>query len=279
MFVQGNAQGITFIFSSGDDSGLTCPQPGYILNPGTGASYVDVPGTSIWSDDPNVTSVGGTNLETVPNPNPTASPFQVTSSAYVSEEAYSDVIESPIDPFGEGNVITNARWGSGGGPSVIFAAPSYQAVAKTGSSMRVDPDISMHMGGCPFEINAVTGRIANEYCSADDSYDIAVLGGSLAGLIGTSASAPEFAGLLALREQLIGGRVGNANGYIYDLYADEAANGAYHKGIGGDNGVVSVKRGTVGYNPIIGVGTPDARKFLGVPNFAAAGNPQTPSNP
>ena len=280
MFLQGNTEGITFIFSSGDDSARSCPQPGYVLNPGTGASYEDVPGTSIWSDDPNVTSVGGTNLVTATPPNPTASPFAVTSSAYVSEEAIADRILSPIDPYGTGNVIRNALWGSGGGPSVIFGAPSYQASARTGSTMRVDPDVSMHMGGCPGYTDAITGNPAREICNPDDSFDYAIIGGQFAGLIGTSASAPEFAGLLAVKEQQLGGaRLGNANVYIYKTAKNEATNHAYHQGIPGSNGVVTVNGGRAGYNQIVGVGTPDGLNFIGVPRGIPAGIPQTPTNP
>ena len=282
MFLQGNSQGITFLFSSGDDSARSCPQPGYVDDPGTGASYKDVPGTSIWSDDPNVTSVGGTNLVTAPNPNPTASPLKVTSSAYVSEEATADQILSPIDPYGEGNLITNALWGSGGGPSTIFAAPPYQKQygIVTGSKMRVDPDVSMHMGGCPFYTDPLTGEPAQENCSPDDSYDIAVIGGQYFGLIGTSASSPEFAGFLAVREQQLGGRLGNANYYLYKLGAKNNVSEAYRQGIPGYNGVVTVKKGQLGYNPIIGLGTPFGQDFLGIYNKGvAAGNPQTATNP
>ncbi len=279
IFVQGNAQGITFLFSSGDDSGRSCPPPGYLLDPGQGKVYQDVAGTSIWSDDPNVTSVGGTNLVTVPNPNPTASPRPVTSSAYVSENANADIVEGLLDIYGTGNYISNELWGSGGGTSVIFPAPAYQAGSNTGSTMRVSPDVSMHMGGCPFYISPITGGPVKEKCNPNDSFDYAVIGGQFAGLIGTSASSPEFAGLLAVKEQQLGGgRLGNANVYIYKMAANEATNHAFHQGIPGFNGVVAT-HGALGYNPIVGNGTPDARYFIGVPFGAAAGDPQTPTNP
>jgi subtilase family serine protease len=280
MFLQGNSQGITFIFSSGDDAGQPCPELGYLANPGAGASYKDTTGTSIWSDDPNVTSVGGTNLETVPNPNPTASPLKVTSSAYRYEIASADRIIDPIDPFGTGNLITNAKFGSGGGRSVIFEAGSYQASANTGSQMRMSPDISMHMGGCPFYIDPVTGNPANESCNPGDSYDLAVIGGQLFGLIGTSASAPEFAGVIAVAGQEEGGvRFGNANVLLYKIAQKEATNNALHQGIPAWNGVVTVPAGTKGWNQVVGLGTPDVLKLLGIPTAPAAGNPQTPTNP
>jgi len=280
MFLQGNSQGITFIFSSGDDAGQPCPQLGYLTNSAGGGSYKDVTGTSIWSDDPNATSVGGTNLTTVANPNPTASPLKVTSSAYRYEDANADTITDPIDPFGTGNLITNAKWGSGGGQSTIFEAGSYQSEANTGSTMRMDPDVSMHMGGCPFYINPVTGKPAAEHCYGNDSYDIAVIGGDYYGLIGTSASAPDFAGVLAVAGQEEGGvRFGNANVLLYQIAQKESTNNAFHQGISAWNGVVTVAAGTKGWNPIIGLGTPDVRNLLGIPTAPAAGNPQTSTNP
>jgi subtilase family serine protease len=280
MFVQGNIQGITFLFSSGDDSGRACPQANYLLDPGQGKAYRDVAGTSIWSDDPNVTSVGGTNLETVapnplpsPNPNPSATPVPATSSAYVSENAVADSIVSPIDPYGTGNFITNALWGSGGGTSAIFKAPSYQSKSNTGSSFRVSPDVAMQMGGCPYY-----GPSVVENCASTDSFVYAYIGGELGGLIGTSASAPEFAGLLAVKEQAYGGkRLGNANINIYELAENENAKGAFHQGFPVNNGVVTTRK--AGFNPVVGNGTPDARNFIGLKNLPAAGNPQTSSNP
>jgi len=280
MFLQGNSQGITFVFSSGDDAGQPCPQLGYLANAGAGASYKDTTGTSIWSDDPNTTSVGGTNLTTVANPNPTASPLKVTSSAYRYEDAAADTITDPIDPFGTGNLITNAKWGSGGGQSTIFEAGSYQASANTGSKMRMDPDVSMHMGGCPLYINPITGQPAAEHCYANDSYDLAVIGGNYYGLIGTSASAPEFAGVIALAGQEEGGvRFGNANVLLYKIASKESTNNAFHQGIASWNGVVTVPSGQKGWNPVIGLGTPDVRNLLGIPTAPGAGNPQTSTNP
>jgi hypothetical protein len=42
---------------------------------------------------------------------------------------------------------------------------------------------------------------------------------------------------------------------------------------------VTATAGKPGYDPIVGVGTPYAQNFLGVPTIPLAGNPQTVSNP
>ena len=271
LFLQGNSEGITFVFSSGDDAGLPCPQIGYFFD-GPGLSFSDLPGTSIWSDDPAVTSVGGTSLVT------SFAPPALTST-YVSEQALDDKILGPEDPFGTGNVITNGLFGAGGGPSTIFPKPAYQNSANTGSSFRSDPDVGMQVGGCPFIVNPITGQPDRVQCNPTDSAVFLFVGLQLDAFIGTSVSAPEFAGLLAQRVQGLNSRLGNVNPYIYKLAAANATNHAFHQGIPSRNGVVNLPAGTLGWNPVVGVGTPDARVFVARTKDLPAGDPQTLSNP
>ena len=270
LFRQGNAEGITFVFSSGDGSGLDCYPVAY-FGPGTGKTYGAIPGAGIWVDDPNATGVGGTNLIT-------KSVAGSLSSKYVSENEIGDRIDTPLDFFGTGNRISGALWGSGGGVSTLFAKPGFQRLVNTGSAtQRTVPDVSMHMGGCPFYGPGVVVA-----CNAGrDSYDLAVIGGSLAGLIGTSASAPEFAGLLAVKESLTHTRFGNVNNDLYNLAARQAKTGQafFHQGQNAYNGVTLIEKGQLGYNTIVGVGTPIAQNYLYLPLALPAGDPQTPSNP
>ena len=60
LFKQGNAEGITFIAASGDAGGLGCMNADYFSD-GNGKF---IAGVSVPAADPNVTSVGGTNLIT-----------------------------------------------------------------------------------------------------------------------------------------------------------------------------------------------------------------------
>jgi subtilase family serine protease len=262
IYRQGNAQGITFVAASGDDSGLGCPSLSY-FNGGAGTWR---PGVSSFASDPNVTGVGGTNLET------TASTTAPLRAQYVHESAFADPL-TPSDPYGTGGVLTGGLWGSGSGSSVIWTRPSYQNVVHTGSPMRTVPDVSMHMGGCP--LGAVTP------CQTGASADLVVLGGSIVGAVGTSLSAPEFAGLVALKIEAQHTRLGNINPLLYDLSATNHAFPYYffHHNIAGSNGVVRVGTEDRDYNPILGVGTPHAADFLGYPTAPLAGDPQTPTNP
>jgi subtilase family serine protease len=108
-----------------------------------------------------------------------------------------------------------------------------------------------------------------------------VLGGSVVGAVGTSLAAPEFAGLLALKVEAQHTRLGNVNPLLYDLSAANHAFPSYffHHNIAGSNGIVRIGTEDRDYNPILGVGTPQAAEFLGFFNAPLAGDPQTTTNP
>jgi subtilase family serine protease len=248
IYRQGNAQGITFVNSSGDNGGLGCTDTTFATAT-TGVEWA--------ANDPDVTAVGGTNLVT-------SFISGSLQSTYVSENANDDVF-SPTSGEPAGEV-----WGSGGGKSTFFGKPIYQYLVRTGASTRTVPDVAMHMGGCP--VGAVTP------CGPDRSFDYAAVGGFFFGLIGTSASSPEFAGLQAIQDQLIGSRVGNVNYLMYGLAAlGTVGHGpTFHNDIPGFNGVYSTARG---YNFVLGNGTPYGSQYVLDPFGPLAGNPQTPSNP
>ena len=275
MFLQGNAQGITFVASSGDSSGLECPSVDYFYG-GTNPTFV--PSISTPAGDPAVTAVGGGNLVTT-------SSTTSLKSAYVRETAYNDP-EAPYDPYGVGVNVSGGAWGAGGGVSVVFKKPLYQSLARTGSTWRTIPDVGMQVGGCP--ASAIS-------CSADDSSVITAYGIGIGGdyyqLIGTSVASPEFVGALALFEQQLGKRnhrLGNANYYLYAVGALQTLVGGthapawlqfYHRNNPGYNGVVYDDFPSYNYNYVYGNGSPDVRKLFGMTAYQAAGVPQTATNP
>jgi kumamolisin len=261
LYAQGNAQGISFVASSGDAGALDAfPVDCFsgVANCGAAEASVDFPASS-----PHVTGVGGTNLVTTYTGSTTN-----LNSAYVRESAYADPLA--VDIF-YGTSATGMVWGSGGGNSIIFKKPLFQELTDTGSPRyRTVPDVSLHMGGCP------GGTIS---CGPDDSFDWTAIGGEYVGLIGTSASAPDFAGLAALTVQRYGTRLGNLDYYIYTLALAQDLLGAkvFRTGIPGNNGLYT--SGNKGYNRVLGVGTVEGRNFLLAPLVPVAGIPQTPSNP
>ena len=271
LFLQGVSQGITFIASSGDFGALQCTSPAYLK----GANGTFKLGVSTPSGDTAVTSVGGTNLVTTFKKN------QLTSQ-YVSENATADTLV-PFDPYGTGGNLSGGFWGSGGGISTIVKEPSWQKqYTNNTTGFRSQPDVSLQMGGCPAGIS--------QHCNPEDSAVAEAFGGNLVGAIGTSASAPAFAGTVALyNEAHGGGRSGNVNPMLYQL-GFQQRNGTlgykvYNNKIPGDNGfyqtAYTASGGRFGgYDEVIGNGTLVAKNFVfGRSGTPAAGDPQTPSNP
>jgi subtilase family serine protease len=282
LFMQGNAQGITFLASSGDSAGKGCTTVNYLSGlPGTFIAGVETP-----ASDPNVTAVGGTNLVTVYKPGSLA-------SQYATENAWSDP-EIPYDPYGLGANVSGGVWGAGGGVSAMWPAPAYQSLVATGYTGRAVPDIGMQVGGCPGGISVVNKK--SNFCdgennpndgdgNTDRSYGIFAIavgdGGGFFGYIGTSLSSPEFAGVLALLIEQ-NGRMGNVNEFLYQIAAKQAKNGKaatyLHTQIPGFNGLIQSNISAT-YNASTGIGTPIVKVLVGVGSATQAGTPQTPSNP
>jgi len=277
LFQQGNAQGITFVASSGDNGAVPCTSVAFDNNPTNGTNFVA--GVENPASDPSVTSVGGTNLQTKATPTP-------DDAVYLSENANYDPrvpAEFEISPSDIVSVGNNT-WGSGGGFSIIFSKPVYQLLAKTGSSkFRSVPDLSLMMGGCPgdADLNAQNCEVLPR------SAVIVWIGGGPSLLIGTSSSSPQFAGVVALAVEEYGGRLGNVNPLIYSLGALQTLLGGshapssfqyFHRNISGNNNLFTVTPGQ-SYSEVLGNGTLDVKNFLLLPKIAASGAPNTASNP
>jgi subtilase family serine protease len=263
LFKQGNAQGITFVASSGDSGALGIPPSACFASNATSSCGTYRVSVESPASSPHVTAVGGTNLLTT-----FSTKSSTLDSAYIKEQAYGDVLTQDIF---FGTPAKGAFWGSGGGVSIFFTKPWFQTLVNTGSPMRTIPDLALHMGGCP------GGSVSP--CKPDRSSVVAAVGGGFFLLIGTSASAPDFTGLLALRIQKTGGRLGNENYDIYTLAAAQNSGSSlrvYHDDIPGFNGKYSSKKG---YNYVVGNGTLYGKDFIHAPNVPSAGIPQTPTNP
>jgi hypothetical protein len=116
-------------------------------------------------------------------------------------------------------------------------------------------------------------------CPPDRSFVWEFIGGQQEGVVGTSASSPDFAGLVALKIESTGARLGNENFDIYSLAAAQAAgsgNTVYRDDIPGNNGKY---KSLPGYNLVLGNGTVFGGDFVRGPSLPVAGKPQTPTNP
>jgi subtilase family serine protease len=278
LFRQGNAQGITFVASSGDNGGVPCTSIAFDNNPTNGTNFVA--GVENPASDPNVTGVGGTNLQTAATPG-------VDDATYVSENADFDPLLPAEFQIGPTQTVSvgNYTWGSGGGLSIIFDKPLYQFLVDTGNNrQRAVPDVSLMMGGCPLGLSDLEKQNCN---LLPRSGALIWIGGGLFDVIGTSSSSPEFAGVLALAIELNGGRLGNVNPLIYSLSLTQTLAGGvkapkalqfFHRDISGSNNFFTVKPGQA-YSEVLGNSTLDVKNFLGLQLAAPAGTPNTSTNP
>jgi subtilase family serine protease len=273
LFEQGNAEGITFLASSGDAAGRAAASVSYFTG-GHVAHYI--PSIENPASDPNVTAVGGTNLVTA---------YSTTSlnSAYHKENAWSDPLPGD-DPYGLGILVSDANWGAGGGASVVFSKPSYQTPHII-STMRTTPDVGMQVGGCPYGAYLPCNggdKAINGNGNSERSFVAVYIGGGPYGLIGTSVSSPEFASAVAILVEMQG-RQGNLNPYLYNAAAAQfagTASGLLHSTIPGYNTVHPNTYPAADYNYTTGVGTPYVAALMGVPpGTKLAGVPQSISNP
>jgi subtilase family serine protease len=202
-----------------------------------GSTYYNHPVTSWPDSDPLVTGVGGTQLR--PGPKGT-----------FSSVAWNDTYDKNVS----GRDPSPAA--GGGGKSVFFARPRYQnAVASVTGAGRGVPDISMN-GACDGAVDVYS------------SYGGAPAGWST--VCGTSEATPEFAGIVALADQVAGHPLGLINPVLY-LLSSVRAPGIVDVTKG--NNTVSFRQGgklvTVrgfaalpGYDLTSGVGTVNAEYFV-----------------
>jgi subtilase family serine protease len=211
-----------------------------------GSTFYTRPVTSWPDSDPLVTGVGGTEL------------VQGKNSAWTSV-----VWNDTYNKKAVGNVPSPAA--SGGGRSAFFARPFYQdGVAKVVGNRRGVPDISM---------SAACNGAVDIYSS---------FGGAPAGwstICGTSEATPEFAGIVALADQVAGHPLGLINPTLYYLSATHArgivdvtkGNNTVSFGQSGKLDTVKGFSALPGYDLASGVGTVNALYF--VPELAHPGLP------
>jgi subtilase family serine protease len=194
---------------------------------GDGSLAVDSP-----ADDPFVTGVGGTNL-------------QLNAGAYGSESVWSNPNDTQRSPQGAGG---------GGGISKTFTQPSWQTGPgvsnQYSNGKREVPDVSADAD--PATGYSMYCTVTNAGCPANGWLTVG----------GTSASAPLWAGSMALINQFLKSQgkaaVGHANPTLYGLFNGQQQSPAFHDVNTGNNLFYPA---TTGYDMGSGIGTPDVNNI------------------
>jgi hypothetical protein len=244
LWEQAAAQGIAVTVSSGDSGSAGCD------NPDTETQAVNGLAVNGISSTPFNISVGGTDFDMLYSNFPSSFTAYVDTSntladhrsvlKYIPEEPWnnSTLLNTDIDSNYTYSTGMNIEAG-GGGISSVYPLPSWQSTVTSGSGRSL-PDVSFLAGNGFY--GAVWGICTDlEVDSSGNPVPDCTAGApldnfNLTGVGGTSASAPAFAGMLALVEQKTGSRLGQADYPLYDL-AKSSYSSVFHDVITGDNSV------------------------------------------
>src|SRR3954453_9793192 len=243
------ASGVTVLASSGD-GGSANDQKAPV---GKGGSTIPTPTVGWPASDPLVTGVGGTYLCTDATNTTTRTLDNVSPPANCQGQPEEEI--GWID--------------SGGGFSHVFSRPAFQDTLPAGSTaipatQRGVPDIGLQASSrtgalvyltLPPDGNSGLICPSGQPCSTG-WYDIG----------GTSLSCPQWAGLIAIAAQMRGRSLGPINNALYAIARDPAAYATdYYDITAGNNQAdpdVPGYNNTPGWDPVTGLGTPNAARLL-----------------
>src|SRR3984885_13587956 len=245
---QAAAQGIAVTVSSGDSGSAGCD------NPDTQTAASQGFGVNGLASTPYTVAVGGTDFDVLLNHfstyvNATNSSNYTSVLSYIPENTWNNSpasngsaasTQANVDYSGNTNSV-----GGGGGASSAglydaagnvlggYAKPQWQQQYETSAGIAADkvrdlPDVSL------FAANGVNGAL---WATCGDT-DCSGASPTISGVGGTSASAPAFAGVLALVNQKLGAsqRLGQPNWVLYQLAKTHPE--AFHQIKSGNNAVV-----------------------------------------
>ncbi len=316
---QAAAQGISVTVSTGDSGSAGCDDP----NTQTVAYYgLQVNGLA---STPFNIAVGGTDFAVLAGPDGSGANFTNYVSAknekgtlgsalgYIPEVPWNDTsFTFPPGTIGNSKAAPNPYWNivaAGGGKSNCsngsvnsagnlvcksgYAKPSWQnAPGVPADHARDLPDVSLFAanglyygawGICTDQDSDTNGNPIKDCTPGSDGLPAGQF--YIYGVGGTSASAPAFAGMLALIKQSTGERQGQADYVLYNLA--RTASSTFHDVVTGNNGVpcqagtadcnknskgsyyLSGYNATAGYDLASGLGSVDVSALLA--NWASAG--------
>jgi Glyoxalase-like domain/Mycothiol maleylpyruvate isomerase N-terminal domain len=194
--------------------------------------FTPVRGVSLPASDPLALAAGGTSLAA-----------SHKTGSYISETAWGL-------PYGTPGTTFQA---SGGGFSHLFARPAYQDGMPGAGARRGVPDVSADASGHAGMALAISEGGGKTYLRNSG---------------GTSATAPLWAGLIALANQYAGRRLGFVNPALYRIARSGSYHRAFHDITAGNNTVRFPPRTFPGYraapgwDPVTGLGSPSAQVLI-----------------
>jgi subtilase family serine protease len=228
---------VTVIAATGDAgaAGEPCALIDAIAPPGISSNFAPRKEVILIASDPLVLSAGGTTLHA-----------SHTTGAWLGETTWG---------LPDGNPGTGFQ-ASGGGFSHLFHRPSYQNGVPAIGSMRGVPDVAADANPNPDTgLPVVTSN-------AGGGYTISAHGG-------TSASAPIWAGIIALADQYAKRHLGFVNPAIYQIARTAHYHEAFHDITTGKSNTAEFPHGTIagyragpGWDPVTGWGSPNAEVLV-----------------
>ena len=221
---------VTVIAASGDIGAVG--EPCAVIKGLTGGTFPPVKELSLPAADPLVLATGGTSLNA-----------SHATGTYLDETGWGLPFGSPGTQF----------QASGGGFSRRFARPGYQDGVRGIAANRGVPDVSA-------DASPHTG-MALVVSDGGSRFTVRNSGG-------TSASAPLWAGLIALADQYAGRHLGLVNPAIYRIARSTSYHEALHDITIGNNTPTfpghTIKGYTAahGWDPVTGWGTPNAQALI-----------------
>ena len=264
-FQDAAANGVTVLGSTGDSGTANSTKQSLVGNSNHGPdSLIPFPTVNWPASDPLVTAIGGTYLCT----DPAATAGRTVDST------------DPPSTCQNNPGIAEIGWiDSGGGFSHIFSRPDYQGNLPAGSTAipagsRGIPDVAYQASSrtgvlvyLSLPPNDTSGAPCGPAGSAPCSSGWYIVGG-------TSAGSPQWAGLVALADQLNHGGLGPINTALYKIASNPTQYSSdFYDVTTGNNTVVSSVPGypaTTGWDPVTGLGTPNAARLI--PDLVAAVN-------
>ena len=247
-FMSAASNGVTVLGSSGDGGTANS-----FFTPVKHPATIPFPSVEWPASDPLVTGVGGTYLCTDPT---TGTSVDTTDPPANCQPA--------ANPTGAREV----GWiDSGGGFSHVFAKPSYQDTLPAGSTaigaMRGVPDIA-------YQASSRTGVLVYDTAPGDATGGLNCPSGNpcSAGWYvvgGTSSSCPQWAGLVAIADQIAGHGLGQINPTLYALAAGPNYGTYFYDVTTGNNQADPSIPGypaTTGWDAVTGLGTPNAATLV-----------------